>query len=97
MAEYDNETILCLWENIYTSKDEGIRNWINRVGLAEARLSVANDLDITQACNAGWDLVRETRGLDCFDLDYVPWFIDHCLDFEHGLTLKPDYAKAFHA
>ena len=79
------EAAQCLNEAYYsTPEDHPLREWQERYGIAEVR----DQLNLCAIyCDQLHRLMMDEQGYDsCFDFDFVPQFLENCVDHE---TFKP--------
>lgn len=88
------ETFLTLWEVVLGEHTD----WVEHHGVAHARYKVAASEDVVNACDEGWKILQgepnPVGNLDTFDFDFVPWFVNHCVEITPGWFVLRDNWKS---
>jgi len=87
--------IQCLWEAVVEKHREDTdaqQHW-DSIGTPLLRKALRGP-EIVQAYMEGWVLLEELGSqsdMAPFDFQYVPWFVDSCLDWGENVSLKTDW------
>lgn len=94
------DAAMCAWEwmievrsnNPHVRAPSGFTCWFSQVGTAEARVTCFTDL--SEAIHWAWEAAREAGFDDCFDWEFVPWFMTECVEWSSlGADVVPDYLE----
>lgn len=100
------EDAMCIWEAVvvfetsaFAKQKKGvelspiekvIQDWHGDVGAAEMRSTVTVWIPIL---NLAWRVANEVYDYeDCFDYEFCPWFIRHCIHHE-SMTVREDWLQ----
>ncbi len=92
------DAAMCLWEDVLDSlgmparelhrHHDAVINARRSRGTAALRWLVAA---LAEPCHRAWEHAQRAHGYeDCFDWEWCPWFLRHCVNWE-TVTVRPDW------